>query len=594
MKGIIIARPIGTSSTGSNVIGPAEDGTYTDGLFTDFTPNTPTGTAVDRFNEVLKSLVPSPAPSLSDISIADTGVSGRLSFGTSNNISGYSNHPSLDINGLVTITTLQRGIFNASNTINGVLAENVPPNANGSYPANAFGNASSGSLILEVNGTTVHSVGLDSFLSGNSINASGSGFTSLSSPTPVQFSNGDPFGIFQYRTGSWIVSPSDQRPGYNTARVRHELPSGSFSDTQTYSWINDDNVSGTLYSGEDLFSLNMLGSAYLSGVEYYLSGSAFYSITASNPHRNTYSNSSTAVSHPTTTRCSISNEPLGPIVSDGDVHIINSGSVTVDTNNRILGQPIVVNTRIDRTVQPDVNSSGVSKYGILLDPFILANTSNDGLETFNDEKFRMHEGINITDTAYGTGGPQSSNYSWSDSFSIVGADPNYNTGLLLYNGGVCYPTEGINGGDFSIVPDGPPGNVDYSSATGERTYLRYFYDPRVVQNYNFAITVQNTTFVAATNIGSLSGNQVAAQILAPNTTQNGAAVIEWKDMTIPFTTINDIGAYAATFGSTIPTSWGASLGTRSTATSGKVVVLKFTASSAWVGCITNISATFLV
>ena len=35
----------------TGTIGSAEDGTYTDGLFTDFTSTTPVGTAVDRFNE---------------------------------------------------------------------------------------------------------------------------------------------------------------------------------------------------------------------------------------------------------------------------------------------------------------------------------------------------------------------------------------------------------------------------------------------------------------------------------------------------------------------------------------------------------------
>ena len=42
------------------VIGPAEDGTYADGIFTDFTPTTPIGTAVDRFNEMLLLLAPTP------------------------------------------------------------------------------------------------------------------------------------------------------------------------------------------------------------------------------------------------------------------------------------------------------------------------------------------------------------------------------------------------------------------------------------------------------------------------------------------------------------------------------------------------------
>src|SRR4030067_1473810 len=140
---MIIARPGGSAApSGSTTIGQAEDGTYTDGLFTDFVPSTPIGTAVDRFNEILKSLVPPPAPDLSSMSTADTGVSGRLSFGTSNAIFGYTNHPILNINGLLSLSSTELGTINASNVMNGVLANNISADPQDAYPANAFGNAS--------------------------------------------------------------------------------------------------------------------------------------------------------------------------------------------------------------------------------------------------------------------------------------------------------------------------------------------------------------------------------------------------------------------------------------------------------------------
>ena len=46
--------------SGTTIIGPAEDGTYTDGIFTDFTDLTRVGVAVDRFNEMLLLLAPTP------------------------------------------------------------------------------------------------------------------------------------------------------------------------------------------------------------------------------------------------------------------------------------------------------------------------------------------------------------------------------------------------------------------------------------------------------------------------------------------------------------------------------------------------------
>ena len=73
-----------TSTGGGSTIGNAEDGTYADGLFVDFVPTTPIGTAVDRFNEILKALAPSPAPRLDDINTSDSGITARLSFGSSN------------------------------------------------------------------------------------------------------------------------------------------------------------------------------------------------------------------------------------------------------------------------------------------------------------------------------------------------------------------------------------------------------------------------------------------------------------------------------------------------------------------------------
>ena len=77
------------SDIGANggTIGAAEDGTYNDGLFTDFTNSTTIGVAVDRFNELFKSLVPPPAPAVSRIDASQDGTDAYLSFGTSNDMS---------------------------------------------------------------------------------------------------------------------------------------------------------------------------------------------------------------------------------------------------------------------------------------------------------------------------------------------------------------------------------------------------------------------------------------------------------------------------------------------------------------------------
>ena len=120
--GSTVADNGGGSVTIKPVIGAPEDGTYTDGLFTNFGYTTPIGTAVDKFNEVLLDLAPSPAPALDDINCNDSGTTAYLSFGASAAASGYTNVGSsagfgtaADVNDSYTVATngtnLRRGIF---------------------------------------------------------------------------------------------------------------------------------------------------------------------------------------------------------------------------------------------------------------------------------------------------------------------------------------------------------------------------------------------------------------------------------------------------------------------------------------------------
>ena len=157
------------ASLTSLTIGTAEDSSYSDGLFTDFATTTPVGTAVDRFNEILKALSPGPAPNLDDVDCNDSGASSELSFGASQAISGYTNvgtaagFSAVDINGTYGTSTssnnLRRAVFGGSTVIDGELNEDV--SADGvNYPANSFGDANTGNLQLEVNGAVIHTASM--------------------------------------------------------------------------------------------------------------------------------------------------------------------------------------------------------------------------------------------------------------------------------------------------------------------------------------------------------------------------------------------------------------------------------------------------
>lgn len=595
------------SGEGGPKIGIAEDLDYTDGLFVDFTTDTPIGTAVDRFNEILKALSPPPAGSLSQISITTlTGVAGKLSFGSSNTVSGYTNvgttagGSAIDMNGLYLASGALRGIYASGVALSGVVAGGA--SAHGyAFPANSFGDADKGTLKLELNGVVVHTVDLTTFAAGSSLNGQGSGFN-LIAATSVQFQDGTPLSLFKYRTGTWTVSGASQRSGWNYVRVIHDLGSSQRA-TNYFEWVVDAETTATSFSGASLHDLTVSGSKYISGVRYYTGGNALYDLTISNLHRNTYSSSSTAIIHPTTTNCSVPDAALGSIADESDDEVIVDKVATIspDSNNRILGGDLGVSTRVLRTVQTTQTSTTTNGgWRILLDSS--SSGASNTVEDFNAEGFRLPSNLSLVDTDYGSGagnGP----VVWDSEESLVGASAGYSDGLLVYNGTLRYPTQGLDSGDFRnvddgnangpTVPGGYAGNPNYSAASGERSYLRYFYTTDARQNFRFAITATNTSFVAASNKGSLTGNQVTMELLAPNTTANGSGTVEWKDCVTAYTVDSAIGCYAASYGNVIPTNWGVSIGTKSTASSGYAIVVRFTASAGWTGSIDNILLTTL-
>jgi len=150
------------SGSGDGTIGAAEDGTYADGLFTDFHTGTLIGVPIDRFNELFKALVPPPAPNISRISSSQDGDDAFLSFGASNDLesdptpyytvtsgSGFGAVDKgeifeTDTNGNHFRLAIHQLDTNITGDINFHVAASVL-GLNTNYEANAFGNAETGS-----------------------------------------------------------------------------------------------------------------------------------------------------------------------------------------------------------------------------------------------------------------------------------------------------------------------------------------------------------------------------------------------------------------------------------------------------------------
>jgi hypothetical protein len=596
-----ITGPVGPVGTACDLpVGTPSDGYFSDGLF-GWIATTPTCDALDDLNEILSKLAPQPAPSLSSINCTSTGVAGNLSFDATHAVSDYVACTGIGSDSPVSAAVLvdasfaasgnRRGIFSASSgaTIVGTLADDIaagPGSPTASYPANAFGDAETGSLILELNGTTFAPATVD-LTDPNAVNEVGSGFV-LSASTSTSFPDGSLFTSFKYRTGTWRVVVANMRHGWNYVRVRH-LVGAVYRNTDYVDWIYDADTTATSFSSTALDNLSMvLGSPsakYISGVQYHVSGTAQYDVSIANAQKNTWV-SGNAITF-TGTRCTVGATGFQNTVGDVDrIETITNKTVTVTNSSRILDSSIIVVTNADRTVQGDLSSSSSTISGILLDN--TTATSTAVLNSFDDETYRINASSDFETNL-------TSN--WTSTLSLVGADAGHNNGLQCYGGELIYPVK-----NFSAVTNGPAANPDYSGAAGTRYYFGYFTSVIAASNYVLSIGTASSASLVADSDLSASTNEVSICLRWPGVTG-------WLDVTVPFlantwgdtgdayNTSPTYGCYAETYGNdlTIPTTTlGVSIGTQSSANSYNKVYYRIKVLEGWTGSISSISITWNV
>lgn len=605
-----IIESVSGSSGNTNVIGPAEDGTYTDGLFTDFVPTTPTGTAVDRFNEVLKALAPSPAPNLSSILNSGSLNSAKLSFGVTKPISGFTNvgvaagNAAVDINGSYVVGGTRRGV--TSGAFTGILNSGVV--ATSSYPANAIGEGDQGQLEMYLNGVLV----------GNLLLNSGSGATSnsrfsVSAVSAVTFANNDPFNFFKYRVGTFTVPLSIMTQGFNYIRIHHVRPSGTVQ-TNYLEYVLDTGSTVLSVAGVSLSGLALTGSKYISGVRYNTGGTVTHNATLSNGYKNVYPNGN-AITYPSRTNLSdagiISKTGTG-VTTDNTVSrtfpSLNTGvtnphlttlvlASTHNVINNILGSvgtlgKIETNISITHPLKTTFTGGIGASTGFLQYTTVQAN--NLKTENFTGEINRL-EDRDYTSLTYAN--IDSGTYVWDSTESLVGVDPQHNTGLLVFNGELIYPnaayltsTYGINTGNFGAVTNALVGNPNYSTASGIRVYDRKFKSTNAVTQSTLTIeflhTGSNSSFLTDGGIGGTpTGNFIKVECMIK---RSGGATHGWFN---PFASSGNPEGIANTAISTIGggTSVSCTLSTTPRIGNGDILIVRVYAASGWTNRISNIN-----
>jgi len=606
------------TATITSTIGEPEDGTYTDGLYTDFNPDTSIGIAIDRFNEILKLLAPAPAPNLDDIDVNVDGVDARLSFGSSNDLESESTpyysvgttsgFTAVDVNETYSTSTsgnnLRAAIFNGSQNISGDLNEDVAADGN-NYPANSFGNADQGELRLEVNGAVVHSVDLTSFTgagspgsgTGTSQNGNGSGFTNMSETDSGTLDNGTEFENFKHRTGRYVVDSSDQRQGWNYARVLHVI-GGSTTSTNYIEWVNDSDSNSLLPTFP---TLTFTGGTILelSGVKYFTDGSATYQVTVDNVYRNVYNydlityttsnggslNSGVSFSLPSQQKPDID-------IAGGEDHTKSLSLTATDSSvgaSYMLNGSLTAGVNVTHPLKSNLSNAGqATTSGILL--YNLSNTSDNTTETFRRENFR------IVSASYDTQASliDSSN-EWNSSTHMTSSNPGYDDGLQFYNQRLYSPLNTLNGGDFTSFSNAPSNQPDYSSESGLRTFYRWFKNTTGSTKYEFSITINGNSTTIVDDSTSLNSGRIRAFVKFPS---NGSRETGWLDLAEEFVldkTNDGDGAHltngSLSFDNTLNATNYVSLGTIGIQNN-EYIGLKIEADSLWSGYISQISVDF--
>ena len=578
-------------------IGAAEDGTYTDGLFTDFTTATTIGTAVDRFNEVLKGLSPSAAPILDNVeSSTSTGVDSlKLAFGSTlstssyGNVTGTGSLSAVDFTGTYSRITgtgggyLRLGVFDVAQNIALTLNQDVPVDSDAfvNYPADAFNVPVGGgeAYTLEVNGTAYQET-----TSGTS-SLSGTYFTLTQAQTGSFKQTGLPFNVFRHRTGTVLISSGDFQNGWNYAKITNNQG----NVTNYIDWVYDPAAApgnfAFSFNGFTSASIATSGIKWLSGVPYLTSFSYNFSGSIGNYYKNVYNN--TTISANSTTH-GFNNSTSGltaatvsitsPTTADSQLPVISAHTVG---NIRILGTTLA--STLD--VQNTLGKSGevtVTTPTILLDKI---NTSNTRIaENFCLENYRITSG------------------SYIDQASLSGAINAFPSGstldtaeLAVYNGQLQYPNNILNSGNVagaSIIYY--TGTLpDYSAASGDRWFFRANQNgSNAAASFTLAITGTNTNFTAFG--GALTGNNVKIWIKVPGKTG-------WRDVstsapanTTGIATNDNVGCRSGAQPSDLTSSatrtFGINLLTEGM-TPSEYFAIRIQASSGWEGTITKVEFT---
>ena len=619
----------------TGTIGESEDGTYADGLFTTFDANTRIGHAIDKINEVLYYLAPSPAPNLSNIgndgkagtspvllSIGSTSTAGTSGYTIVGGSAGLGS--AVDINESYQIASssnnIRMGVFTTLQDITGDLADNVSQasytNSVINYSGSAFGDANQGTLKLEINGSVVSGdpiVDLTSDSAGSGLPGSGAGtqldgnnngFFELSQTGSSTQSNGQDFGLFKYRTGKFRVATGGgyQRTGWNYARVIHTV-GGTDRTTNYIEWFNDTSNSGNpTVENSEVGSIALSGSKHISGVEYATGSNGQYRVRIGKFYDNVYQQNS--ISFTTTNVDSVPNQTVPLLATTADSRLSGlhlTASFQIDSSEiaagNLLNGRATFNTSVAHPTKTNLVNAGSSAT-----PYYLlysgSSKANNQFEDFIYEDKRLPSASYATQTDINTAvgvGYQSDLHLTSS--EVAG----YSDGLQFFGGKLKAPVNTVASGDFtsfdSLTSIQNGNQPDYSGLTsGTRTFFRAFKNESGAAARDFKLTITGSGTAIVDKDTALNSSNIRVYVKNPEATG-------YLNLAQAFTPLHTLGSYqvldygglnVGTFTNSVDsdgTSNFGSFGTGSVPSNGHII-LKIEADAGWTGDLDGMDVIF--
>lgn len=435
-------------------------------------------------------------------------------------------------------TPITISLNSIANNDNAVPAYNSAE-TNFNYLARSFNNGGIGKLDIYVNdaSTPVRSINLAT--NPGTITDAVSDITAslFATRSNVDGSTGGTDTLRHARSGSYVIGTGAQRDGYNYTFAIHtgSKDGVDFAHiTNLVEWIYDEAGAAVdlELSNQGVLAAPTYNNAeisYISGIKYFTASAATesfvqYGAVCENQYRNIYPdvNSIIVASVTNNTVDKISITQSGEFVDTSHTYYEQEDTSVSTTNNFHQAElQNVANAHTNKTVvtasvhvdwenitddfhQPtdfiatspfnglntngnisflmtfthlsshkDVNStsSAAVTYNDFLVNNLAANAKEANFEDFKGEEYR------IKSKSYSYNDDPTSD-SWNSQLSVINGGTGHNNNNIQYYSHLIYPTKAGDAGNFTTTL-GPTTNKNYSAASGEREYYRYFKVPSV-------------------------------------------------------------------------------------------------------------------